>query len=373
MNPAPRTGIVMPLAEQRGGAELALLHFLSGLSREERSSINVCYLQEGPLVEWTVAEGFATTVIPSGRLREPWAWLRCTRRLTRWLKVNRLQVVVSWMPKAHLYVALAARLAGVPAVWWQHGVPRNRGLDLAVTLLPARRILACSRAAALAQQKVFGQRAELRTIYPPVDLESLRRIGPTHESRALLALPRDKVIIGIVARLQRWKGVHLFLEAAKQLIAWRSDLLFIVVGGSHPLEPEYATSLERRAIELGLCEHLLFSGHQASAVRWIAAMDVVVNASYGEPFGMVIIEAMALGKPVVATRLAGPTEIITDGVDGLLISPGSVPELATALRRLIEEPELRRELGLAGQQRARAYALPRFVREVTDSLAEIAA
>lgn len=368
-----RAGIVMPLAEQRGGAELALVHFLAGVERARRGGIFVCYLQQGPLAEWTATEGFPTVVIPSGRLRQPWFALRCIRKLARWLKENRVQVVVSWMPKAHLYVAPAALSIGVPAAWWQHGVPRNRGLDLAVTLLPARRVLACSRAAARAQQRIFGQRAELRTIYPPVDLERLDRIGPREESRARLGLPGDKLIVGIVARLQRWKGVHVLLEAARELLETRPELFFVIVGGPHPLEPDYAASLERRSRELGLTDHVLFSGYQANAARWMAAMDVVVNASFGEPFGMVIIEAMALGKAVVATGLDGPTEIITNGVDGLLVTPGNVGELVGAIRRLIDEPQLRAALGQAGRQRAQSYAVPRFVLEVTNSLQEIAA
>ncbi len=368
-----RAGIVMPLAEQRGGAELALVHYLAGVERPRRRETFVCYLQEGPLAQWSSAAGFPTAVIPSGRLREPWSALRCIYGLSRWLKENGIRVVVSWMPKAHLYAGPAAVLVGVPSMWWQHGVPRNGGLDLAVTLLPARRVLACSQAAARAQRKVFGQRAELLTIYPPVDVEQLGRMGTVQQSRAALGLPGDRLIVGIVARLQRWKGVHIFLEAARELLSKRTDLLFVIVGGAHPLEPDYAASLEQRAHELGLAGRVLFSGYQANAAQWMAAMDVVVNASFGEPFGMVIIEAMALGKAVVATRLDGPTEIITDGADGLLVTPGSVAELAGAVRRLIDEPELRAALGRAGRARAEAYAVPRFVMEVTSSLQEVAA
>jgi glycosyltransferase involved in cell wall biosynthesis len=370
---APRAGIVMPLAEQRGGAELALVHFLAGVERSRRNDIFVCYLQEGPLVQWTRAQGFATVVIPSGRLRELWSWLRCMRALRRWLKQNGIKVVVSWMPKGHLYAGPAALLSGVPAMWWQHGVPRNRGLDLAVTLLPARRVLACSRAAACAQQRLLFQRTELRTIYPPVDLERLGSIGSTQENRARLGLPSGRLIVGIVARLQRWKGVHVLLAAARELLNSRQDLLFVVVGGPHPLEPEYAASLEQRSRQLQLQDHVLFTGYQVNAAQWMAAMDVIVNASFGEPFGMVIIEAMALGKAVVATRRDGPTEIITDGVDGLLVGPGSVAELVEAIRRLLEEPELRAALGRAGRLRAQSYAVPRFVLEVTNSLQEISA
>jgi len=368
-----RVGIVMPLAEQRGGAEHALVQFLDGLEANQRGVIHVCYLEDGPLVAWTAAAGFPTIVVRAGRLRQPWSWLRCTRNLVGWLNRNRIQVVVSWMPKAHLYVGPAALRAGVPAIWWQHGVPRNRGLDLAVTLVPARRVLTCSRAAALAQQRILGQRCELRTIYPPVDLERLSQIEPTQQSRERLGLPAGKLIVGIVARLQRWKGVHVFLEAARELIDEKPELLFLVVGGQHPLEPDYVTNLQQQSRDLGLHDHVYFTGHQADAAQWMAAMDIVASASFGEPFGMVIIEAMALGKPVIATRLGGPTEIITDGVDGLLVSPGNVAELVQALRRLIDEPGLRVTLGQAGRMRAQIYAVPRFVGEVTESLREIAA
>jgi glycosyltransferase involved in cell wall biosynthesis len=370
---ALRSGIVMPLAEQRGGAEHALVRFLAGVAPEERHLVHVCYLEEGPLREWTAAEGFPTVVVRSGRLREPWRWLQCIRYLARWMQKNGIRVVVSWMPKAHLYAGPAALLAGVPAIWWQHGVPRNRGLDLAVTLVPARRVLTCSRSAARAQQRIFGQRAELRTIYPPVDLERLRRLEPNPVTRELLGLPPGRVIVGIVARLQRWKGVHVFLEAARQLVAESPELFFLIVGGVHPLEPDYPLSLQRQSRELGLQNHVRFAGYQRDAAPWMAAMDIVVNASFGEPFGMVIIEAMALGKPVVATRLDGPTEIITEGVDGLLVAPGNVPELVQSLRRLIDQPQLRVALGQAGRLRAETYDVPRFVGEVTRSLMEIAA
>jgi len=370
---APRIGIVMPLAEQRGGAELALVHFLAGIEPSLRNVMHVCYLEDGPLVEWTAAQCFPTTVIRSGRLRQPLSWLRCTKNLVLWLTQNRIQVVMSWMAKGHLYAGPAAAVARVPAVWWQHGVPRNRGLDLAVTLLPASRVLACSRTAAQAQRGIFGQRSEPRTIYPPVDLRRLSHVEEARSAREELGLPRGKVIVGIVSRLQRWKGVHVFLEAASELLKEDPDLFFLVIGGPHVLEPDYAASLQRQRRRLHLEDRVHFSGQQTNATRWMAAMDIVVNASFGEPFGMVIVEAMALGKPVIATRLGGPTEIITDGIDGLLVTPGSVTELVQAVRRLIDDPRLRDALGQAGRTRAQNYAVPRFVQEVTDALREIAA
>jgi glycosyltransferase involved in cell wall biosynthesis len=167
--------------------------------------------------------------------------------------------------------------------------------------------------------------------------------------------------------------VHVFLEAAAQLQSRGTDLYFVVVGGRHELEHDYGEHVRRRTHELGLQTHVLFTGHQDNSLEWMAAMDIVVNASLAEPFGMVIVEAMALGKPVVATKVAGPLEILTDRVDGLLVAPGSAAELAAALALLIDRPEMREQLAAAARARVDRYDVPRFVLEVTNSLREVAA
>ncbi len=361
----------MPLAEVRGGAEASLLHFLKGVSPELRNRVHVCFLQHGPLAEKSALSGFPTTVIESGRLRHPPAWLRCVLSLRRWLRAARCELVLSWMTKAHLYAGPAALLAGIPAAWWQHGLAANRGVDLLATLVRARGILTCSLAAAHAQRRVWLNRVEPRTIYPPVDLSVLRTVQDRDSARRRLTLPSDKVVIGMVARLQRWKGVHVFLAAARALVDDIDDLYFVVVGGPHSLEPDYAAYVEQCADELQLRSHLRLAGHQDDAAEWIAAMDIVASPSLGEPFGMVILEAMALGKPVVATRAAGPLEIIEDGENGLLVEPGSASELAGALRSLATEPALRVRLAAAATERLARYDVPRFVGEVLASMSEM--
>jgi glycosyltransferase involved in cell wall biosynthesis len=368
-----RVGIVMPLAQQRGGAEWALRRFLDGMPAERREAVFVCFLEPGPMVEWSREEGFPTVVIDAGRLRQPLRWAGSVRELRRWLVANRIDVVLSWMAKAHLYAGLAAQLARIPAVWWQHGLPANGGVDLLATLIPARRILACSNAVAAAQRRIWSQRAQLTTIYPPVDLRRVRATPPQRAARGRVGLPADRIVIGIAARLQRWKGVHVLLEAAALLVPRFEHLLFVVVGGTHEHEHDYAAHVQTRAAELGLERHVLFAGHRDNALDWLAAMDIVVSASLAEPFGMVIVEAMALGKPVVATKVAGPLEILTDGVDGVLVEPGNADELALALATLIEAPDTRTRLGAAARARVERYDVPRFVAEVTESLREVAA
>jgi glycosyltransferase involved in cell wall biosynthesis len=146
----------------------------------------------------------------------------------------------------------------------------------------------------------------------------------------------------------------------------------VVVGGTHDLEPGYADAVERQVASLGLDRHVTFAGLQANVPDWMHAMDVVVHASDREPFGIVVIEAMALGKPVVAGSEGGPREIVTDGVDGLLVAYGDSAALAAAVRRYLEDPEFAKRVGTAARRRAAHFAGPRYAQNVITALRDLA-
>jgi len=361
----------MPLAERRGGAESALLQLLehgSGLGFEWR----VVFLEDGPMVAACEAAGAHPTVVPAGRLREIHRYAGCVARLARQFRLDRPDVVVGWMTKAQLYAGPAARLAGVPALWCQHGMPSSRSvIDRVATALPARGVIAASRAVAHAQRAVRPRRP-VAVVYPGTNLDLFdgERLPPPAHARARLGLPVEGRLVGIVARLQRWKGVHVLVEALPTVVGRHPDVHCVVIGGTHELEPEYEPYLRRTVARLGLDERVIFAGAQPEVQLWLQALDVLVNASVDEPFGLSIVEAMALGKPVVAAASGGPLETIRDSVEGLLVPPGDPAGLAGALSRLLADPELAARLGSAGQQRARKFSsrgyAVRFAEAVTD-------
>jgi glycosyltransferase involved in cell wall biosynthesis len=369
----PRIGIVMPLGQQRGGAELSLLHFLNGIDVAQRHRIRLCFLEDGPLAVQARAMGYASIVVVAGRLRQLWLYARTLRAVYRWIRDERLHVVLSWLAKAHLYAAPAARFARVPAAWWQHGLPTRHGIDQIATLLPAQRILACSVAAARAQSALWGNRLAPVVIHPPVDLIAGDSAEPDAPDRAALQLPVDAPVVGIVARLQRWKGIHLLIEAAAQLRDRHPALRLLVVGGPHAQEADYPQVLRQQCAKLGMQDRVVFLGQRHDVAACMAQMDVVVNASDDEPFGMVIVEAMAQGRAVVAPRAAGPLEIITHGVDGLLFEPRNVTALADALHLLLRDAALRTALGRAARNRAQQFGVPRFTALVAENLSSLAA
>ena len=369
-----KVAIVMPLAQQLGGAELALQHLLRANRRAPRVEYTLAFLEEGPMAEEAETLGYQVRVFAAGRLRQSQRYIQTVVALATWLRRERVQMTLSWMTKAHLYAAPAARLLGSPSVWWQWGIPESGWLDRWATRLPARAVICCSNAAQQAQQQLSPLRPT-RVIYPAVELDRFdpERLPTPAEARVELNLPAHGPLIGILARFERWKGLHVFLEAAVHVLRVDSEARFVILGSPHFSEPNYPTELVEQARQAGISEQVHFAGHQRDIPLWMQTLDIVVNASVGpEPFGMTIIEAMALSKSVVATRQGGPLEIINDGKDGLLVRPDDAAALAAAILRLIEHAGSRRVIGRAARQRAQHFSADHFAAELARHLAEVA-
>ncbi len=170
----------------------------------------------------------------------------------------------------------------------------------------------------------------------------------------------------MIGRLAPWKGQQVFLDAFASAFPCGQEQA-VIIGGSLFGEAEYGASLGRRATDLGLKDRVLFRGFRDNVAAELATMDVAVHASVvPEPFGQVVVEAMAAGVPVIAADAGGPAEIITAGVDGLLYPPGDVGALASSMRRLANDPGLRDRLRIAARRRALDFAPERVALEMTE-------
>jgi glycosyltransferase involved in cell wall biosynthesis len=166
---------------------------------------------------------------------------------------------------------------------------------------------------------------------------------------------RSCFVVGIVGRLAEWKGQDVFLRAFAMAFP-DGDEQALVVGSAMFGEDAFADHLMRLASQLGIAERVSFTGFTDDVTSKLADMDVLVHASVvAEPFGQVIVEGMVCGLPVVATRGGGPSEIIEDGVTGLLYEPGNDEELARILLQLEGAPQLRQQLGQAAMREAVRY------------------
>jgi glycosyltransferase involved in cell wall biosynthesis len=226
-------------------------------------------------------------------------------------------------------------------------------LEVLANRLPAAAIACYSQAAADAQAQMRPPR---HTLVIPAGAPAM---DPDLEPAAL-ELPAGVPVIGIVGRLQPWKGQDRLLEALALLRSRGREAHLLIVGGdSYGLSPDYAATLPRTISALGLDGEVTMTGEVPDARPFIARMDVLVNASDPEPFGIVLTEGMAAGLPVVAVDAGGPAEIVQDGRTGILARSGSSEDLADAIEPLLASPELRRRLGGAGLERfEREYSEP---------------
>jgi glycosyltransferase involved in cell wall biosynthesis len=157
---------------------------------------------------------------------------------------------------------------------------------------------------------------------------------------------------GIFGRVTNWKGVSEFLLAAQRVVVAIPDARAFVVGSSSAESLGFLEEMKQLAVQLGIEKHVIFTGYRRDVSKIMQFMDVIVHASTKpEPFGMVLIEGMALGKPVVATRGGGPLDIIVDGQTGDLVDMGDVDGMARAVIDLLQEPERAKRMGKAGRER----------------------
>src|SRR6185437_10517970 len=174
---------------------------------------------------------------------------------------------------------------------------------------------------------------------PGIDIRLLyngtpqRTVSPddARAARAELGATEDEVVIGSFGRLQRWKGQDVFIAAG---------------GATFGFEADYAEGLKTAAAVPELEGRVTFTGFRTDVARLMAACDVVCHTSrVPEPFGLVIVEAMALGRAVIATAGGGPSEIISSPQEGVLIAPDDPRALAATMRELIDDPDRRARLG----------------------------
>lgn len=153
-------------------------------------------------------------------------------------------------------------------------------------------------------------------------------------------------LVVCASRLQAEKNVVGFVEAMAIVRATHPDAICVIAG-----EGDEGPAIRRRIAELKMDDHVRLAGFRSDVLDVIAACDVFVLPSHAEPFGLVLLEAMSLGKPVIATAAGGPLEVVEEGRTGLLVKPGDSGAMASAISQLICDPQRRAAMGRAGRDR----------------------
>lgn len=167
---------------------------------------------------------------------------------------------------------------------------------------------------------------------------------------------KRRVAVGIVGQLTPLKGQEEFLRAAAQVVATRGDVEFLIVGEDGEAGSPFKRRLERRVAELGLGEWVRFLGFQQDLPGLFTALDAVAVPSWNEAFSLVAAEAMAAGRPVIASRVGGLVEVVEDELSGILVPVRDPDALAKAILRLAADPALAEMLGARARESARRFA-----------------
>jgi glycosyltransferase involved in cell wall biosynthesis len=272
--------------------------------------------------------------------------------------------------------ALAAQWARVPAVLHVRNLHETAGkvfLYGNLARLPAVRLIVSNSDASAAPYRRAAP-DKVVVVHNGIDFEEYRLDrtdrAVTDGVRRELSVSDDTLLVGFTGNLIPRKGVDLLVRAAARVLETRKQVVFVAVGQVPIGNPvDYQARYESLARELGIADRFRFVGFREDVRPAVAEFDMLVLPSLQEPFGRSIIEAMALGTPVVASRVGGIPEIITDGRDGLLVEPGDVGGLAGAISSLLDDASRRAKLADAALETVRQrFDVAELTRQIEDLL-----
>lgn len=251
---------------------------------------------------------------------------------------------------------LLAKWLGVPAIAYQRGTEWNSPTVRYISRF-VDAYIANSEATKGVLRGLGLESDRIKVIYPPIDLQRFHPGVDASRQRRELGIGDGELTFGIPGTLLKWKGHDVFLKAARVVLEALPGARAVVIGEVPDGSTGYRDELMGLARELGIERRTVFTGFRKDIPEMIQLLDVVVHASVKpEPFGRVIAEGMAMGKPVVASRLGGPIEIIQDGETGFLVPPGDPEKLGRRIIELLSTPALAQRLG----SNARVQATGRF-------------
>ena len=345
------------LSSSLGGLELSMLKLASEFNQRQAEGI-VIVPPNTPLANHA-AENSLSSVL----LKTKWKYgnIAASIQLAHIFELHKIDIAIVMQSKDMSIVAIAhAIYPCTKLVYYQEMQSGINKRDFFHTWMYSKLALWITLTRKMKQDAIEYTRVPAdKIIVNPVGTDMIRFNPDLYDpvkTRKFFNLPDNKFTIGVLGRLDPQKGQEEFIRTIPILLSYRPDLYFVIVGDETPDQAGFKKSLMCLSQELGVDGHLRFIPFTDAVPEFMSAIDLFVLPSHSETFGFVLIEAMAMAKPIVATHAGGVSEIITDNSTGLLVPPRNVQALAEAIKKLTKDPELCAFLS----KKAHAEALTKF-------------
>jgi glycosyltransferase involved in cell wall biosynthesis len=341
-----------------GGGEKSFLDLLSHLP--EQWDVLAIVPGGGELADNLRKNGIKTKIISLPSIR-PWFVFKILPSLKRFFDMFRRYrpaLIYANGPRAMLYGGIIGKALKIPVIWHCRIAERDRYLDPLLCRLSTK-IIANSQATARRFKSRFQHK--VRMVYNGIDIEWLR----DGDIKKPDLIQRDWKVILVVARISKSKRYDLALSAFEKIASSDTKLHLVCVGAEDQLDPEGYNYLKKKTKQSQFSNRIHWIG-QASDIRpWYKSADILLFPAEKEAFGRVLVEAMACGVPVVATRSGGVPEIVRDGIDGILVTPGDADESALAIESMLSDNNKRQSFSSFANERAEFFSIDKHLLRMT--------
>jgi glycosyltransferase involved in cell wall biosynthesis len=352
---------ILQVTKSSGGVGVYTRRLVEAFDKSHYRFTVVC-LAEGSdelAEELNKVKGVKAISIPMSDDIEPLSDISICLKLARLIRSEKFDLIHAHSSKPGFFARLAAVGVNTPVVYepasfaFHENAPRLQAAFYALLerimarYLTDRILLVCDGERDLARQHSVGADEQFITIHTGIDLQPFNIPVDRAKVRVGLGVPLDIQLIGTVARLSEQKAPSDFINAAAQVHANYPHVHFLWVGDG-PLENQSRSLVQ----SLGLQDVFHFAGFRNDVPAILMSLDCFVLSSHWEGFSLAILEAMAAGLPIIATKVTGASEAILDGETGMLVDIGDIPGLAEAMSTLIQDEKLSRNLGSASRKRA---------------------
>lgn len=337
---------------QFGGTEI---HLCNQLKRFRKSNVNVGILfgDKGPIYDELSKFNVPIFYTPIPKIKSIIGLINSIGKVRKIIRDNDVSIIHCHSFRSNVVVGIAGKLEKKKVIWHMHESLERPQVSI-FNYLAIKCLINYIPDYVIANSKytldTLKIKNNFKVVYPSIDINKFILTDNQKEKS-------DIINITIIGRIARWKGQHIFIKAASIVCKLRKDVRFIIAGAPIFEQYDYDKELKSLVNKLNLNKYVIFKGHVKDIPKLLNDTDISVHCSIEpEPFGQVVIQAMAAGNPIIATAHGGPLEIIDNRINGILIEPNDPQILADTIIELLDNKELFLNISKRAKEKVKIFS-----------------